>query len=130
MHANGTQIFVVHRRDRLARQVLRVAKDLLDVIDGRDRRPDLFEGGQNRVKIAFGDPSSYNGVDRLHMTHAIEVGLESGVARSLGAAGQLERSANDAGRRCRKRNPTAVASPVGVARRIVDGAIAGAVWAT
>lgn len=103
---------------------MRVAENLLDVVDRCDRRFDLFEGLNDFVEIVFGDPSPDDGVDLLDVANAIDVALETRIEGGLFTAGQFEHAAHDARRGGGQRDPAPVARAIGVAWRIVDRAVA------
>ena len=126
LHPHGPQLGVLDGGDGVERGVLRVDEDVADVVDRRDRGLRLLEGLDDLVLLALGDPRADVLVELVGVLGPRGPAGEPRLVDDLGVADEHHHALGDRLRRRRDRHPLVVAGAVGVARRVVDRAVAGA----
>ena len=103
---------------------LRVLHQLLDVVDGCDRRAGQVEGRHDLVEIARANPAAQDAVELVAVVDALSGGLEPRLLGDVGAPDQPHHPLGDRGGAGGNGDPAAVAGEVGVARGVVGRAVA------
>src|ERR1700730_14096133 len=88
LHLQRPEVLVLDRRDRVDRLHLRVLHQLLDVVDGCDRRAGQVEGRHDIVEIARANPGAQDAVKLVAVVDALSGGLEPRLLGDVGPPGE------------------------------------------
>ena len=126
LHLDGSELGVVDARDGLEGLVLGVVDDVLDAVDGGDGGAGLVEGLDDLIAGALGDPGPHRLVELVGVLGPLGALLEPGLVYVLGAPDEAHHALGDVLGAGGDGDPVAVFGLVGVARGVVDRAVAAA----
>src|SRR5579859_3347006 len=114
LHPYRTEFWVMDSCDCLASEILRVADDILDRVDRRNRRVLVSEGAENFGAVALADPVLNDFVELVGVRDAAGVIGEPGFIDQVIPADDAHDAFSDRLRARRKREPSSISGPVRV----------------